>query len=55
VKRGPQTYIKHELRFPSLYHTSYKLGYRSAPLRINVTSECCVQLEDQWQTWTVSY
>ena len=46
---------KNQLRFPPQYCTSYKLGYRSAPLHINVISGCCVQLEDQWQPWTVSY
>jgi hypothetical protein len=47
VKPRPYMHIKHELRFPSQYYTSYKWGYCSAPLHINVASGCCVQLEDQ--------
>ena len=55
VKPGPQTYIKYKLTFSPQYHTSYKWGYRSAPLHINVASGYCVQLEDQRQPWTVFY
>ena len=53
VKPGPHMHTKHELRFPPQYHTSYKWGYCSGPLHINVASGCCVQYEDQWQPWTV--
>jgi len=49
VKPGPHMHIKHKLRFPPQYHTSYKWGYHSAPLHINVASGFCVRLEDQWQ------
>ena len=55
VKPRPHTHIKHELRFPPQYHTSYKWGYRPAPWHINVTSGCCVQSEGQWLPWIVSY
>ena len=51
VKPGPHTHTKHELNFPPQYHTSYKWGYRSAPIHINVAAGCCVQLEDQRQPW----